>query len=223
MSTKFKVYLLAAAINALAMALVVVGIQAQTVPIHFNYAGEADWWASKWFYLIFAFIPLAEIGSYKFYRRANSNNEAVQKNAVIEERVVTLTGLFLAAVGWFFLLLVRSGETKLDTSFACLIFTGVGLLMIYISNYMAKIRPNHTLGFRVKWTLNDETVWIKTHRLSGYTGVIGGVIIIVGSLLGFALNIWLSFAGFALGMIVMVGIPAVYARNLYHQLHPDGK
>lgn len=223
MSTKFKVYLLAAAINALAMAIVIVGVQAQIVPIHFNYAGQADSWASKWVYLIFAAIPLAEIASYKFYRRANRKNEAVQKNAVIEERVVALTGLFLAAVGWFFLLLVRSGETKLDTSFACLIFTGVGLLMIYVSNYMAKIRPNHTLGFRVKWTLRDETVWIKTHRLSGYTGVIGGVIIVVGSLLGLALDVWMSFAGFALGMIIMVGIPTVYARNLYHQLHPDRK
>jgi uncharacterized membrane protein len=223
MKTKFKVYLLAAAINALAMALVTAGIQAQTVPIHFNYAGEADSWASKWVYLIFAAIPLAEIASYKLYRRANRDNEAVKKNAAIEERVVALTGLFLAAMGWFFLLVVRSGETKLNTSFACLIFTGVGLLMIYISNYMAKIRPNHTLGFRVKWTLRDETVWIRTHRVSGYTGVVGGVIIILGSLLGLALDVWMSFAGFALGMIVMVGIPTVYARNLYHQLHPDGK
>jgi uncharacterized membrane protein len=223
MSTKFKVYLLAAAINALAMTLVILGVEAQTVPIHFNYAGQADSWASKWFYLIFAAIPLIEIASYKFYRRASRNNEAVQKNAVIEERVVALTGLFLAAVGWFFLLLVRSGETRLDTSFACLILTGVGLLMIYISNYMAKIRPNHTLGFRVKWTLRDETVWIKTHRLSGYTGVIGGVIIVLGSLMGMAFDIWMAFAGFALGLIVLAGIPLVYARNLYHALHPDGQ
>jgi uncharacterized membrane protein len=223
MSTKFKVYLLAAAINALAMTLVILGVEAQTVPIHFNYAGQADSWASKWFYLIFAAIPLIEIASYKFYRRASRNNEAVQKNAVIEERVVALTGLFLAAVGWFFLLLVRSGETRLDTSFACLILTGVGLLMIYISNYMAKIRPNHTLGFRVKWTLRDETVWIKTHRLSGYTGVIGGVIIVLGSLMGMAFDIWMAFVGFALGLIVLAGIPLVYARNLYHALHPDGQ
>ena len=223
MNAKFKVYLLAAAINALAMVLVIIGVEAETVPIHFNYAGQADSWASKWFYLIFAAIPLIEIASYNFYRRSSRNNEAVQKNAVIEERVVALTGLFLAAVGWFFLLLVRSGETRLDTSFACLILTGVGLLMIYVSNDMAKIRPNHTRGFRVKWTLRDETVWIKTHRLSGYTGVIGGVIIVVGSLMGLAFDVWMAFAGFALGLIILVGIPMVYARNLYHTLHPDGQ
>lgn len=220
---KFKVYLVAAAISAAAMVLVIAGIQAEIVPVHFNYAGEADSWASKWFYLIFAAIPLAELVSYRIYLRANRNNEKVRQNALIEERVVALTGLFLAAVGWFFLMLVRSGETRLETSWACLILTGVGLLMIYVSNFMAKIRPNRTLGFRIKWTLDDETVWIKTHRIAGYTGVIGGTVIVVSSLLGMASKVWIAFAGFGLGMIILVAIPAVYARNLYHALHPDGK
>jgi len=221
MSTKFKAYLLAAVVHAAAMIVVIAGLP-DSVPIHFNYAGEADWWASKWTYALFACIPLAELASYALYRRF-SKNPNVQKNAALEERTVALTGLFLAAVGWLILILVRSGETRLNPSYFCLIFTGVGVLMVFISNFMAKIRPNHTLGFRVKWTLSDETVWIKTHRISGYTGVIGGVIIIASSLLGFALNTWMAFAGFALGMIVMVGIPAVYARNLYRQLHSDGK
>ncbi len=217
---KIKAFLIGAALSAIAMAFVIAGIEADIVPVHFNYLGEADQWANKWVYLIFAMIPLAEMGSYLIYRRVNANNEKVQKNAPYEESVVALTGLFLAAVGWFFLLTVRSGADRLDTSWACLIFGGLGLLMVYISNFMAKIRPNHTMGFRVKWTLRDETVWIKTHRIAGYTGVAGGLIILVGSLLGMAFQVWVAFAGFALGMVIMVGIPLVYARNLYNELHP---
>jgi uncharacterized membrane protein len=219
MNTKFKVYLLAAAISAIAIIAMIFGMP-ERVPIHFNYSGEADSWGSKWFYAIFALIPLLELGSHQIYKR-KSRNPNVRMNAELEEKVVALTGLFLAAVGWFFVLMVRSGETRLNTSFACLIFTGVGLLMIYVSNFMAKIRPNHTLGFRLSWTLKDETVWVKTHRIAGYTGVIGGVIIIVGSLLGMAFADWLAFAGFGLGMVVMVATPAMYARNLYNQLHPN--
>jgi uncharacterized membrane protein len=192
------------------------------VPIHFNYAGEADWWGSRWFYVIFACIPLAELSAHRLYLRF-SRNQNVRQNAVLEERVVALTGLFLAAVGWFFLLMVRSGGTRLDTSYACLIFAGVGLLMIYVSNFMAKIRPNHTLGFRVKWTLKDETVWVKAHRVAGYMGVVGGAIMVVFSLLGMVFAVWLAFVGFALGMIIMVAVPWVYARNLYHELHPGEK
>jgi uncharacterized membrane protein len=220
---KIKAFFIVAALSAIAMAFVIAGIEPDVVPIHFNYLGEADRWANKWVYLIFAMIPLVEAGSYLIYRRVNANNDNTRRNAPYEESVVVLTGLFLAAAGWFFLLTVRSGANRLDTSWACLIFAGVGLLMVYISNFMAKIRPNRTLGFKVKWTLRDEKVWVKTHRVAGYAGVIGGLIILIGSILGMALQVWVAFAGFILGMVVMVGIPLVYARNLYYELHPRGK
>ena len=218
MKTKFKVCLLVAAISAVGMLLLVIGMPDQ-VPIHFNYAGEADSWGSKWTYALFACIPLIELVSYRVYRRF-SHNPNVEKNAPLEEKVVVGTGLFLAVIGWLILLMVRSGENRLNPSYACLIMTGVGLLMIFISNFMAKIRPNHSLGFRVKWTLRDETVWVKTHRIAGYMGVIGGAIIVVGSLMGVAIWPWIAFAGLALGLLVMTIVPAVYARNLYYELHP---
>jgi uncharacterized membrane protein len=218
---KMEVYLAAAAVSAVAMLLVILGLP-ETVPIHFNYAGDVDWWGSRWFYVIFACIPLAELSSHILYKRY-SRNPNVEKNAAYEEKVVALTGLFLAAIGWFFLMQVRLGETKLNASWACLILTGVGLILIYVSNFMAKIRPNHTLGFRVFWTLNDETVWIKAHRVAGYAGVIGGTVIVVCSLLGMAFVAWIAFAGLAFGIAILAGVPMVYARNLYRELHPDEK
>ncbi len=217
---KLKLFLLVVTINLAAMAAVIVGLPEQ-VPIHFGPSGQADSWGSKWFYLVFAFIPPLELAVYLTYRRLTRDNPNVQKNAKIEKKVIALTMLFLAAIGWFFLLTVRSGATRLNTSWACLIFTGVGLLMIYISNYMAKIRPNRTMGIRVRWTLRDETVWVKAHRVAGYSGVVGGAIMIAGSLMGFALQVWMAFAGFGLGMIVLAVVPVVYARNLYRKLHPE--
>jgi uncharacterized membrane protein len=221
MNTKFKVYLAAAAIHAAAMIVVIAGLP-ERVPIHFNYAGVADQWGSRWAYVFFACIPLMELGSYVLYRRFTKNPN-VRKNEALEERTIAYTGLFLAAIGWLILMLVRSGESRLSPSYFCLIFTGVGLLMILVSNFMAKIRPNHSLGFRVSWTLKDETVWVKAHRLAGYTGVVGGAIIVAGSLVGMAMEPWMAFAGFGLGMIVMVAIPMIYARNLYYRLHPGEK
>ncbi len=216
---KSKLFVLAVALNLAAMAVVIAGLPAQ-VPIHFGPDGQADWWGSRWFYLVFAFIPPLEAAAYLIYRHLTRHNPNVRKNAAIEEKVVALTALFLAVVGWFFLLTVRSGVTRLSTSWACLIFTAVGLLMIYISNYMAKIRPNRSLGIRVRWTLRDETVWTRAHRVAGYAGVAGGAIIVAGSLMGMALQVWMAFAGFALGLIVLVAVPVVYARNLYRKLHP---
>lgn len=221
MKAKFRAYLAAAAIHAAAMIVVIASLP-ERVPIHFNYAGEADWWGSRWVYAIFACIPLLELGSYVLYRRFTKNPN-VKKNEALEERTFAYTALFLAAIGWLVLMLVRSGENRLNPSYFCLILTGVGLLMILVSNFMAKIRPNRSLGFRVSWTLKDETVWVKTHRIAGYMGVVGGAIIVAGSLVGMALEPWMAFAGFALGMAVMVITPMIYARNLYHRLHPGEK
>ncbi len=218
---KLKMYLIAAAISALAMFAVILGLP-ETVPIHFGYSGDADQWGSRWFYLIFACIPLAELASYPLYKRL-SRNPNVQKNAAYEEKIVALTGLFLAAVGWFFLMQVKLGATKLNPAWACLILTGVGLIIIYVSNFMAKLRPNHTLGFRVRWTLKDETVWVKAHRVAGYAGVVGGAVIVAGSLLGMAFAVWIAFVGLGLGMLILTIWPMIYARNLYYELHPDEK
>ncbi len=73
------------------------------------------------------------------------------------------------------------------------------------------------------WTLKDETVWNRAHRVAGYAGVVGGAIIVAGSLMGMTLAVWMAFAGFLLGMIILVGVPMVYARNLYHRLHSGEK
>jgi uncharacterized membrane protein len=219
---KIKIYMLAAAVSAGAMIFVIFGMP-DTVPIHFNYLGEADWWGSKWIHAIFAALPLAALAGYGFYRRAPRGGERAARNAPLEERVVTLTALFLAAIGWFIILQIRNGQQRLNPSTACLIFTAVGLLMMGISNLSAKIRPNRRLGFRVKWTLSDERVWVKTHRVAGYAGVVGGAIIVAGSLLGMAIAVWIAFAGFLAGMAVTVLIPMVYARNLYHALRAAKK
>jgi hypothetical protein len=52
---------------------------------------------------------------------------------------------------------------------------------------------------------------------------VGGAIIVAGSLMGMTLAVWMAFAGFLLGMIILVGVPMVYARNLYHRLHSGEK
>ena len=43
----------------------------------------------------------------------------------------------------------------------------IGLLYIIIGNVMPKLRFNYVAGIRTPWTLSDERVWDKTHRLGG--------------------------------------------------------
>lgn len=48
-----------------------------------------------------------------------------------------------------------------------IILSGIGILFVIIGNYLPKTRFNYVLGVRNPWTLSDERVWDKTHRVAG--------------------------------------------------------
>jgi uncharacterized membrane protein len=48
-----------------------------------------------------------------------------------------------------------------------LIMYGVCVIMLILGNYMGNIRSNFFIGIRTPWTLSNEEVWTRTHRLAG--------------------------------------------------------
>ena len=58
----------------------------------------------------------------------------------------------------------------------------VSLLFIFIGNYLPKCKQSFTMGIKTMWTLSDERVWNKTHRLGGVLFVISGVVMLVAAL-----------------------------------------
>jgi len=66
------------------------------------------------------------------------------------------------------------------------IFMGImiSLLFILLGNVMGRVKYNYFIGFRVPWTLANEEVWRKTHRLAAQLLVIGGMINLLLNLIG---------------------------------------
>lgn len=64
----------------------------------------------------------------------------------------------------------------------------IGVLYIALGNYIPKVKQNYTVGFRVRWTLDDEDNWYHTHRFGGKCMVIGGILMMAASPV---INIWL--------------------------------
>ncbi len=58
---------------------------------------------------------------------------------------------------------------------------GLGLLLVFLGNYLRRVEPNWFVGIRTPWTLSSDTVWRKTHRTAGWLFVIGGLIITAGA------------------------------------------
>ena len=61
----------------------------------------------------------------------------------------------------------------------------MGLSFVVLGNYLPKARQNYTIGIKTPWTLSNEDIWNRTHRFAGYLWVVGGITIVVFSLIGF--------------------------------------
>ena len=61
----------------------------------------------------------------------------------------------------------------------------VGILFVIIGNYLPKVRQNQLLGIRTPWTLTNEVVWNKTHRIGGYLFLLTGSVYLLCALLSF--------------------------------------
>ena len=54
-------------------------------------------------------------------------------------------------------------------------------MYIVVGNYLPKCRQNYTVGIKVPWTLNSEENWDRTHRFSGKLWIIGGLVLVIAT------------------------------------------
>lgn len=89
----------------------------------------------------------------------------------------------------------------------------VGSLLVLLGNVMPRARPNWMFGIRTPWTLSNDRVWERTHRVGGVLFVIAGIVLILGTL-------FLPGAGTSLVIGVAVSasvIPLVYSYFAWRQ------
>ncbi len=58
------------------------------------------------------------------------------------------------------------------------VFLAVAVMLVVVGNVLGKIRRNYLVGVRTPWTLQDERVWDKTHRFTGWVMVLAGLVLL---------------------------------------------
>ncbi|OGY46494.1 MAG: hypothetical protein A2744_03545 [Candidatus Buchananbacteria bacterium RIFCSPHIGHO2_01_FULL_44_11] len=186
------------------------------VPIHWNYQGEIDDYASKEFgafffpalilgiYLMFLFIPFLDPKKerYQDFRKAYH----VFKAAIIIFMVLIYGYTGLAGLGY-------------DIPIATVIPSAVGILCIIIGNYLGKIKTNWFMGIRTPWTLSNDEVWNKTNRLGGKMFIVMGLIMVFAPLL--QMNSEIFWWIFIVSIAVVAIIPIVYSYILYRKIEKN--
>lgn len=174
----------------------------ERIPIHWNMLGEPDNFAPKPFAvfglpLILAFFHLiCHIGASADKRRKNYS-----------KALETMTYWFIPALSLILcpmtLLASKGVDVKIEVIVPCLI----GLMLVFVGNYLPKCKQNSTMGIKIPWTLKSEENWNKTHRLAGKLWIVGGIFSIICTFCGYPL---LLFAAVA----VAIAVPVVYSFAL---------
>ncbi len=85
------------------------------------------------------------------------------------------------------------------------LMVGMGLLFVVLGNYMPTVRSNFFVGVRTPWTLSNDEVWYRTHRLAGRLMVALGLLCFAIILLPPEWQLWvflaavLAFTGWSVG------------------------
>ena len=180
------------------------------IPTHWNLSGEVDGWSGRlWGSLLAPVIAAALWLLLPVLRRVDPRRRNYDRFDTTFWLILNVIVVFMGAM--HVLTLGMALGWSIDMTRTILIL--VGLLFAALGNYLPRLRSNWWMGIRTPWTLESETVWRATHRLAGFTFVIGGLIAVAAALLPTKL-------AFGVSMVAMMSaalIPVAYSYVLYRR------
>ena len=151
-----------------------------TIPTHFDINGNPDQFGSKYFVLIFPGISLLIGVSMLLISKYAKVSDNYKKYMLLTGSVLQVMFLILIVIFILYVLSYVDEFPTFDISKVMMIL--FGLLFIIMGNFMPKLEKNSTLGLRTTWSMYNETTWQKSHRFTGFMGVIVGVLCLILSL-----------------------------------------
>lgn len=176
----------------------------EKVPMHWNIKGEVDRYGEKieliiipillplLIYIIFLVIPKID--------PKNKLNKMGNKLQTIKFLLTTFISILA-----LFIIYTAKNESFANPNYIVLL---IGVLYIIFGNYFKTIKANYFIGIRTPWTLESETVWKKTHQLGGKMWFVGGIIVVITSLI---LGKETNFTIFLIITGIITVIPIVYS------------
>jgi uncharacterized membrane protein len=195
---------------ATAFSLAVYNRLPERVPTHWGLHGEVNGWSNRAFAAFLMPILMAVIAAVlprlpkidprgaNFAKFRPTYDLVV--NAIIAMVGVMHVSMLGAALGW-------------PISMERVTPVMVGGLFILLGNVMPRARPNWWFGIRTPWTLSNDRVWERTHRLGGYMFVGAGLLLILVSVLPPAIALPIIIVA----VVTAAVVPLVYSYFAWKQ------
>lgn len=185
------------------------------VAIHFGLDGRADRFAAPWF--AFSILPFATVVATAIFaiaprleRRRDNLDRSRTVYAAFWIGVVALLALGQAVI------VLNAMGVRLDVARG--FGAALGAFLVVTGNIIPRTLPNSVLGVRTPWTLADDRVWARTHRLYGWLSVLLGLVLVALALFDAPAQ--------AIGLTLTVGIVAMSLFSITYSYvirrQPDG-
>lgn len=102
---------------------------------------------------------------------------------------------------WIVYTLITSARGALPLDPARLVFALVGAMIAVAGSQLNKVRSNFMIGIRTPWTLANDQVWERTHRLGRWPVILSGLVILTAALAAPSPSILLTIT---LTVVIMV-------------------
>lgn len=182
----------------------------EQIPMHWNASGEIDRWGNK-IELLFILLLISGIGYLlMLILPAIDPKRNLQKMGNKFTQIRYYLVIFSSALGIFIVYGTQQQEAK-----PTFVFVLVGLLFTVLGNYFKTVKPNYFVGIRTPWTLENEEVWKKTHLLGGKLWFVGGILMILSSLL--LKNPWSLYIFFGITAFISI-VPIIYSYLEFKKL-----
>ena len=183
------------------------------MPSHWNAGGEADGWMPKPWGV--AVLPGMAILMFIIFRVIPHISPKGFRTESFSE-VLNILQVVVVAFSCFVAFLVLFTAKGVDVRMNQMMFGGLGVLFIVLGNYLGKVRKNFFVGIRTPWTLANDEVWMRTHRLAGWTFIVMGIFFLAGAFVRVPVG-WLVSL-----VVLLVLVPVVCSYFLYRQVEGFG-
>lgn len=197
----------------------------EKIPVHWGINFEPDRWVPREeiFWYLFA-VPLGMfavallLGALMNWFSPRGF-EATKANPTLTSYVILLVVGLCAALHAVILMGYITQKMPVETGIMGVIF----LFFMLLGNILGKIQRNFWVGIRTPWTIANQKVWEKTHRLAAWLFVSAGGIGLVSLFLRNLLPMPVMI-GCWVGLIVVASlIPVVYSYLYYKKLERSGQ
>lgn len=166
----------------------------ESIPAHYNAAGQVDRWGSRYEVLLFPLLMLPfgalNLGVARMARGFSSGKMA--------ELVLVIAGIvqfvvFDAMILYFLYADFQQTENLafLPVDLHRLLCAVTGLGLIALGNYIPKVKEPGPVGLRTPWSMKNEAVWRRCQRFGGWAMAAAGAASIAAALLAGGAWCWL--------------------------------